>query len=548
MFYKSILRYVRCIIIAFCLFPLSNNVFSQQGSSVDSLNILRKIDSAIIHLKIDTERSLQDFQEAARMLEIYPNSYLEARMYIGLGTYQRLRGNPAKAMEYRLKSLALHERLGDSLGISINLHNIAVLFRDQKKYKDSENYLKRAIAIKEKLDDVRELAMSHNVLGMIYRRQKKYDLAEEQYNRAYDLVSSVGDRELQINTKGNLATLFSVQKRYKESIAINKAAIPYYDSLKKQTSLASRYYNIGYSYYKLKEYDSAHVYVDKAIEISQREKLKINIANYYNRKSRIFRKQKKYKEALRAYQVYKKVYDSIYNIRNAEKIKEMLLRREFKNQQVVDSMSYAESEKRLILEAGIQQQRKNIYLMLFLVALVLIFVSYYAFNTKRKLLRSKLEMTNLQKSILDERLKSTYKETEQILVNTKAQTKYRSTIIRRLKAFLEERNSETVFKEIKLLQLELEHQNRKSKKSATLSQDRLKDASIKFEDKLRQKYPDLTKNEREICSLIRANMSIKEIAHVKDVSSAAVQSMRYRIRKKLSLSQGEELTDFLQNL
>lgn len=547
MYYKLQLRSALHVITVICLLPLSN-VLAQQSRTTDSLKTLQKIDSAIVYLKINTKQSQKYFKEAEQLLQMQPNLHLEARMYIGLGTYERLRGNQVTSMKYRLKSLELHEQLGDSLGISINLHNIAVLFRDQKKYEQAESYLKKAIEIKKNLEDVRELAQSYNVLGMIYRRQKKYQSAERNYQLAYDLVTSVGDVDMQMNVKGNLATLYSVQKRYRESIAINKLAIPYYDSLKKRTSLASRYYNIGYSYYKLKEYDSAHVYVDKAIAIAQKEKLKVNITNYYYRKSHIFQKQKQYEKALKAYRVYKKIYDSIYNIRNAEKMKEILLKSEFKSQQTLDSMAFAESEKRLTLQAHGQQQRKNLFLGLFIIAMFAIFIGYYAFMIKRKLLSTKLQTINLQKTLLNERLEATYKETEQILVNTKAQTKYRSRIIDRLKTFLTERNDQTVFKEIKLLQFELEHQNRKSEKAAVLSQDRLKDASIKFEDKLRQKYPDLTKNEREICSLIRANMSIKEIAHVRDVSSTSIQSMRYRIRKKLNLQQGEELTSFLQNL
>jgi DNA-binding NarL/FixJ family response regulator len=373
-------------------------------------------------------------------------------------------------------------------------------------------------------------------------------LAERNYHLAQDLVTSVGDVDMQVNIKGNLATLYSVQKKYAESILINKLALPYLDSLKKQTSLASRYYNIGYSYYKLKKYDSAHVYVDRAIDISHKEGLRRNLTNYYKRKSKIYRKQKKHKEALAAYKIYKIVYDSIYNIRNAEKIKEMLLRKEFQNEQTLDSITYAESEKRLTLQADAQEQRKNLFLLLFVVAVLAIVIGYYAFMTKRKLLRSKLEMTNLQKAMLNERLEAIYKEAEQVLINTKAQTKHRGKIIRQLKAFLKERNSETVFKNIKLLQLELEHQNKKNKKAVALFQDRMQDASIKFEEKLQQQFSGLTKNEREVCSLIRANLSIKEIANVKDVSSAAIQSMRYRIRKKLDVQPGEELTSFLQNL
>ena len=71
---------------------------------------------------------------------------------------------------------------------------------------------------------------------------------------------------------------------------------------------------------------------------------------------------------------------------------------------------------------------------------------------------------------------------------------------------------------------------------------------VEFEKKLNKKYPTLTKTEREICSLIRAKMSIKDISNIKGVTSASVQSARYRIRKKMHLQQGEELQKFIENL
>jgi len=71
---------------------------------------------------------------------------------------------------------------------------------------------------------------------------------------------------------------------------------------------------------------------------------------------------------------------------------------------------------------------------------------------------------------------------------------------------------------------------------------------LSFEEKLIQHFPNLTKGERELCKFIRMNKSIKEIMDLKGVSSAAVRSMRYRIRKKIGLAQGEELEQVLQQV
>ncbi len=71
---------------------------------------------------------------------------------------------------------------------------------------------------------------------------------------------------------------------------------------------------------------------------------------------------------------------------------------------------------------------------------------------------------------------------------------------------------------------------------------------IHFDSKLQEQYPDLTKGEREVCALLRLNLSIKEIMIVRNVSSDSVKSMRRRIRKKMNIPSEIELEKFIQEL
>jgi len=74
------------------------------------------------------------------------------------------------------------------------------------------------------------------------------------------------------------------------------------------------------------------------------------------------------------------------------------------------------------------------------------------------------------------------------------------------------------------------------------------DTDLDFEAKLAKQYPELTKSEREMCSLIRLNLSIKEIMAIKNTTTSSVKNYRYRIRKKLKIPKGEELERFIENL
>ena len=69
-----------------------------------------------------------------------------------------------------------------------------------------------------------------------------------------------------------------------------------------------------------------------------------------------------------------------------------------------------------------------------------------------------------------------------------------------------------------------------------------------FDNMLVTTYKELTKTEREVCSLLRLNLSVKEIASIRNSSSDAIKVTRYRIRKKMNVPKGEKLEMFIQKL
>lgn len=69
-----------------------------------------------------------------------------------------------------------------------------------------------------------------------------------------------------------------------------------------------------------------------------------------------------------------------------------------------------------------------------------------------------------------------------------------------------------------------------------------------FYDELKKRFPNLSNNELKICTLSKLRFSLKEIAQTLFLSVDSVKSARYRIRKKLNMEKGEDLSDFLNNL
>lgn len=66
-----------------------------------------------------------------------------------------------------------------------------------------------------------------------------------------------------------------------------------------------------------------------------------------------------------------------------------------------------------------------------------------------------------------------------------------------------------------------------------------------FLSRFREKFQDLTPNEQKLCAFLRLNLSTKEIANSMSISLRGVEVARYRLRKKLGLNKGENLSKFI---
>lgn len=69
-----------------------------------------------------------------------------------------------------------------------------------------------------------------------------------------------------------------------------------------------------------------------------------------------------------------------------------------------------------------------------------------------------------------------------------------------------------------------------------------------FITKLSKKYPHLTSKDIKLCVYLKMNLSSKEIAPLMNISFRGVELHRYRLRKKLNLSQDDNLSNFLLSI
>jgi len=67
-----------------------------------------------------------------------------------------------------------------------------------------------------------------------------------------------------------------------------------------------------------------------------------------------------------------------------------------------------------------------------------------------------------------------------------------------------------------------------------------------FLHKLTESFPTMTDNEKRLASMLRLNLSSKEIASILNISPKSVEMNRYRLRKKLKVDPKVNLSDFIR--
>lgn len=73
-------------------------------------------------------------------------------------------------------------------------------------------------------------------------------------------------------------------------------------------------------------------------------------------------------------------------------------------------------------------------------------------------------------------------------------------------------------------------------------------ANNNFISKLRERFPELNHNEVLMCAYLKMDLSTKEIAPLMNLSVRGVETIRYRLRKKLGLERENNIIEFLNTL
>ena len=483
----------------------------------------------------DSARTLIEHAKEVALKYNYKNAL--ANLYNNLANISTDEGKIEQAITEYIKAAELFQEQDYPTALATVYSNIGMKYKFLKNYPDAISYIMQAIEINKKENYLSGLQNNYNQLGIIYADIHSYEKARHYYGLALDIAQKAGDEY-------SMAKVFLNQANLLKKMKIFDTAELYFDSAnfycKKNNiifGLALTEMNMGFFFNETGQSKKA---LKKLREI-QNTIIGFNIpdlqAAFYSGLSHTFKELKIYDSALYYYELYTELNDSIAGLETQNTVLEL----ERKYQSEHKAREIAELEESLLAE---KLCNKAFLAGLILAGILITLLSLLIIARRRA---NKLAKKLAQQEYLE--LKNTMELRNQELLS-------KALMVSNLNEQLD-----TIHKHVRQIKPEL------SKKNANKLDILMKSLEVKlpehawneFEtwfDKVHQgffqqlmlKYPELSPTEMKVCSLLRLNMSTKDIALLTNRSSGTVDNIRYRIRKKMDLSSDDNLATILLNL
>lgn len=456
------------------------------------------------------------------------------------------------------------ERRTDSLGILY--FRLGRLYAANNQYDSAYKYYDISLNIANKTNDKTQLARLNNIIGSFYYKYENLDEAQEYYNRSYSFFKEINDPRGIASLLSNLGEIQRLKGEYRKALDNYFPAVKINEEYAQYANLSINHNNIGLTYAHLNKYDSAYyhlkiaesiavdnelnnslnfilnslgtyylltdkydsslLYLSKAFKQSVDLNLLFQIKENSYALSQLFEKLENTDSAFYYHKIFQKYNDSILNNTNLVRIGLLTVKNKIENERRIEK---------------IEQSRKELYyIILFIsVLLVLIILLFLWSNQRNKTRHSQLKMKHLslEKKYLNNELTDFalhISQSNHLLEEIKQSLKQLD---------LNEKNSDHI-KELKL-KLNTGLSNSQNKK---ILDQKVDEQHREFILLLKSKHPMLTKSEVKLCSLLKLNLTTKDIAAINKVSPQAVKVARYRLRKKLKVESDILINDYLNTI
>jgi len=460
------------------------------------------------------------------------NKKIFATLYSIKGYLYLNRGSSLKAIECFSKTRLIGNETNDIQMQISALHGLGRVNITTKNNDSAYYYLEEGLKLAKVHGFTRAQAILYNALGIFNQSINKYEESLSNFIR-FDSISTILEDSLSIlYAKVNIGEAYLNLNQIDSASKYNKIAENINKSINNAQAKASILGNYGRLFSLQGEYNKSIELINKSMKVSFDNNFSsFIIENYYM----LIKDYKKIGNTLVAIKVYEELdqyKDSLYKANNQKNIEAL--------------------QSQLILEEKTakalywQQKYKNRNILLALMISVSLLIIILLFLLLKRIKENKKKHSEETKNLTFE-----IDEKNRELVTLLISRNQRKTAFDSITKTIDSISNE---KDISKVQNSLSELKRDLDKSDQIG-NRWESFKIHFEkvhpdffNSLKKIQPDLTQSELRMCAYIKMNLTSKEIANLQNISTRSIQTNRYRLKKKLSLSPNTNLINYIQNL
>lgn len=437
----------------------------------------------------DPVRVFATYSECLHTLEKQEDDLIRAvvtgnlgRLFIDLGDYE-------KGEQFTLQSAALHEKRHDDIGIGHAYGSMAFIAKHNGDIQKSLELFQQSADAYSRGSYPSGKAAALSNAAEIALSEQSFPLAQFYAEQSLNEFLTIGDKENEARVRSLCAEIAAYQQRYDQAIEYMNIALRIMENSTNYGLRAQLYHTYGKIAQMFSMTEKAIEYFTAGLSLALEHSVEMYVYQFNERLSIMYETVGDFHNALfhsRAFYDNKSKFDASINSREIQELRYRL------------EIEKAERESEIL----------------------------------------RLKHDNLQSQ-----LQSQANEINATAMALAHKNDVLSHIRASLKTIIEKKSSEQK-KHIHSLVEEINGHIHSDKNRRHLT-EKLHDQQREFIERLTHAIPDLRPREIEICSLIRLQLSSKEIGDLLCISEKSVEIYRHRIRAKLELPAAMNLTTFL---
>lgn len=362
--------------------------------------------------------SLEYAYRAVNVAQQIPNKKIFSQCLGCMGTSYTLLADYPRAIDSYLKQLKIVEEIHDTSYIAKTTGNIGVVYYYMKKYPEALEYYNKCLKTLESLHDQLWVAAALNNIGAVYLETGDYSKVIDYNSKALVINRRFKSIKGEANDLMDISLAYGHFHNYKTAFACLTKAIDIYNRIgaKNNSSIAlgqmASIYMDAPDAFLLTQGISPSARYKKAIELQQKAvrlanetKNLNNEADQWRNLSRIYEKQKRYKEALKSYRNYSVLKDTVFNDKKRQEVTRLNLQYAYDKKEA--NLKSKNAQMQAIASAEIARQKiiKNASITIGLVLLLSGGVSF-AFYKRKKNAKEKLKEADFKTQVAETELKA----------------------------------------------------------------------------------------------------------------------------------------------